>query len=99
MKKVLIYLLLGLFIAPFTILAQNARNSCGTTIESQQVLFKNMVELRNRYPIVTTPRAITYVPVWFHMVAKSDGTGRTTEANVAEMVAVGAHCHLQESRI
>jgi hypothetical protein len=86
MKKVLIYLLLGLFIAPLSIAAQNAHNSCGTTIESQQVLFKNMVELRNRYPIVAAPRAISYVPVWFHMVAKSDGTGRTTEANVAEMV-------------
>jgi Secretion system C-terminal sorting domain len=89
MKKVLIHLLLGLFLPPLSISAQNQiqpRSSCGTSIETQQVLFKNMTELRSRYPNVTTPRAISYIPVWFHMVAKSDGTGRTTEANVAEMV-------------
>lgn len=90
MKKVLIFLLLGLFTSPLSISAQNASArphlNCGTSVEDQQVLRNNMVELRNRYPNVAKLRAVAYVPVWFHMVAKSDGTGRTTLANVADML-------------
>jgi hypothetical protein len=90
MKKVFLILFLGLCLAPLSISAQEAgfhhHNSCGTSLETQQVLFKNMVELRNRYPNFAAPRAVVYIPVWFHMVAASNGTGRTTEANVAEMV-------------
>jgi hypothetical protein len=88
MKKTTILLLLSFFLGPLSINAQNSafQHSCGTSIETQEVLFKNMVELRNRYSNVVTSRAIAYIPVWFHLVAKSDGTGRTTEANVAEML-------------
>jgi hypothetical protein len=88
MKKINIFLLLPLFLGPLSINAQNSasNHSCGISAESQEVLFKNMVELRNRYPNLATSRAISYIPVWFHLVAKSDGTGRTTEANVAEML-------------
>jgi Metallo-peptidase family M12 len=88
MKKTTILLLLSFFLGPLSINAQNSafHHSCGTSIETQEVLFKNMVELRNRYPNVAASRAIAYIPVWFHMVAKTDGTGRTTEANVAEML-------------
>ena len=45
-----------------------------------------MVELRTRYPNIAKSRAVSYIPVWFHMVAKSDGTGRTTLANIADML-------------
>ena len=90
MKKVLILLLFGLFMSPLSISAQNASArphlTCGTSVEDQQVLFNNMVELRNRYPNVAKSRVVSYIPVWFHMVAKSDGTGRTTLANVADML-------------
>ena len=90
MKKVLILILFGCFLTPALMSAQNAAAhnhlQCGTSIETQQVLFKDMVELRNRYPNVTASRAVSYIPVWFHMVAKSDGTGRTTQANLAEML-------------
>jgi hypothetical protein len=89
MKKVLIHLLVGLFIAPLSMLAQTPttpRPTCGTTIESQQTMLYDMMESRARYPNYVAPRAVAYIPVWFHMVAKSDGTGRTTEANVAEML-------------
>jgi hypothetical protein len=88
MKKVLILLLVGLFIAPLSMSAQDTRPhlSCGTSMETQEILKRNMIELRNRYPNVATSRAVAYVPVWFHMVALSDGTGRATQANVAEML-------------
>ena len=90
MKKVLILILFGCFLTPLSMSAQNASArphlNCGTSVEDQQVLFKSMVELRKRYPNVAASRAVSYIPVWFHMVAKSDGTGRTTQANVAEML-------------
>ncbi|MDZ7880779.1 MAG: zinc-dependent metalloprotease [Saprospiraceae bacterium] len=91
MKKVLILILLGLFTSPLSIFAQDisahaSRHSCGTSMDAQQIGFRDMVELRNRYPHSVTPRAIAYIPVWFHMVAASNGVGRTTEANVADML-------------
>ncbi len=90
MKKVLIHLFLGLLIAPLSMLAQEPTQRlpmhCGTTIETQADLKKDMMELRQRFPNVASSRAIAYIPVWFHMVAKTDGTGRTTEANIADMV-------------
>jgi hypothetical protein len=88
MKKIAFFLLSSFFLGPLSINAQNSasHHSCGTSVETQEVLFKNMVELRHRYPNVATSRAIAYIPVWFHLVAKTDGTGRTTEANVAEML-------------
>lgn len=90
MKKTLLLSLFGLFFTPLSILAQNslphAHLHCGTSMEDQQVLYDNMVALRQRYPNLAASRAVTYVPVWFHLVAKTDGTGRTTRANVAEML-------------
>jgi hypothetical protein len=91
MKKVLILTLLGLLISPLSIFAQDvsghaSHHRCGTSMDAQQIAFRDMVELRNRYPNFSAPRAIAYVPVWFHMVAASNGTGRTNEAAVAEML-------------
>jgi hypothetical protein len=90
MKRVWILVLFGLLTTPLSILAQTGapqlRGRCGTTIEAQQIIFKEMDELRKRHPFVAAPRAISYVPVWFHMVATTAGVGRTTEANVAEML-------------
>jgi Secretion system C-terminal sorting domain len=88
MKKVLILMLLGLLTSPLSIFAQGhpSQHRCGTSTDAQQIAFRDMVELRNRYPNYAAPRAIAYVPVWFHMVAGSNGVGRTTEAAVAEML-------------
>lgn len=90
MKKGLILFLFGCFLTPLSMRAQNAAAhnhlQCGTSMETQAASYRDMVELRNRYPNVTASRAVSYIPVWFHMVAKSDGTGRTTQANVAEML-------------
>ena len=91
MKKVLILMLLGLLTCPLSIFAQDvsghaSQHRCGTSIDAQQIAFRDMVELRNRYPNFAAPRAIAYVPVWFHMVAASNGVGRTTEASIAEML-------------
>jgi hypothetical protein len=91
MKKVLILMLLGLLTSPLSIFAQDvsghpSQHRCGTSMDAQQIAFRDMVELRNRYPNFAAPRAIAYVPVWFHMVAGSNGVGRTTEAAVAEML-------------
>ena len=90
MKKGLILFLLGCFLTPLSLSAQNAAAhnhlQCGTSMETQQILYNDMVGFRSRYPNVAASRAVSYIPVWFHMVAKSDGTGRTTQANVAEML-------------
>jgi hypothetical protein len=89
MKKGLILFLFGCFLTPLSTLAQNAAHNhlqCGTSMETQAAAYRDMVEYRQRYPNVAASRAVSYIPVWFHMVAKSDGTGRTTQANVAEML-------------
>jgi hypothetical protein len=90
MKRVWILVLFGLLATPLSILAQTGapqlRGRCGTSIEAQQIIFKEMDELRKRHPFVAAPRAISYVPVWFHMVATTAGVGRTTEANIADML-------------
>jgi hypothetical protein len=89
MKKVLIHLVVALFIAPLSLFAQTPTthpHSCGTSIETQQTMLYDMMESRARYPNYVASRAVAYIPVWFHMVAKTDGTGRTNEANVAELL-------------
>jgi hypothetical protein len=89
MKKVLILILFGCFLTPLSMSAQNAAHNhlqCGTSMETQAAAYRDMVEYRQRYPNVTASRAVSYIPVWFHLAAKTDGTGRTTRANVAEML-------------
>ena len=88
MKNLTLLLFFGLFFSPLSIFAQNAptHQGCSTSMDDQQVLLKNMIELRQRHPNVATARGFIYVPVWFHIVTKTDGTGGTTEANIAEML-------------
>ena len=45
-----------------------------------------MIALRERFPVVAPMRAVAYVPVWFHLVAKSDGTGRVGMNKILEML-------------
>jgi Secretion system C-terminal sorting domain len=91
MKKLFTFFLFGLLVTPLSIFAQDVHSAhprpvCGTSMETQQFGLENTIELARRYPNFAAPRAVAYIPVWFHMVANSSGVGRTTEANVAEML-------------
>lgn len=86
MKKTTFYIfLLALFFTPLSIKAQQTP-ICGLSNQDARIIYDNMIELRERYPIVTTPRAVAYIPVWFHLVAKTDGTGRVSMLKVLEML-------------
>ena len=71
----------------FTLFLQS-QNLCGSTIEDMQANSAAIKEMRIKYPVGTTsqPRAVSYVPVWFHLVALSDGTGRVPEWKVLDML-------------
>lgn len=76
----------------FSATAQHAPGVCGTVGEwAQDVsarLLKNREHFRNN-PIQS--RAITYVPIKFHLVARSNGTGRIPEGRVYDQL-----CKLNE---
>ena len=59
---------------------------CGLSAQDARIVYNGMVELRERYPIVAPLRAIAYVPVWFHLVGKADGTGRVSMLKVLDML-------------
>ncbi len=59
---------------------------CGLTTQDARIIYNEMVELRARYPIVAPMRAVAYVPVWFHLVGKTDGTGRVSMLKVLDML-------------
>jgi hypothetical protein len=85
MKKTIQCFLFILLAYPLSISAQNTYKD-GTSMSDFQLNFKNMLELRARFPSVATSRAVSYVPVCFHLVAKDDGTGRVDEARVLDMI-------------
>lgn len=89
MQKTKIYIfLMTFFFAPLSTKAQQTATIpvCGISSQDAQIIYNNMIELRERYPIVAFPRAVAYIPVWFHLVAKSDGTGRVSMLKVLEML-------------
>ena len=91
MKKFFLFVVICLFsITISRTFAQNAptRNpfACGMSAEDARENFKYMNELRARYPQGAQLRAIAYVPVYFHLVAKDDATGRISESNVLDML-------------
>ncbi|MEY3052702.1 MAG: hypothetical protein RLY31_2487 [Bacteroidota bacterium] len=78
-----------LFIAP--LLAQ--QNWCGLTAEDARQLSLEFHQVReDMRGFVHTRSAVTYVPVRYHLVAKSDGTGRPSER-----LALQSLCLLNES--
>lgn len=84
--------LLALFFAMAGTAIAQAPFTCGTSQEDLQAakeqMFKNMEELRG----VALPRTVTYVPVRFWRVGKSDGTGKIPERNILD-----ALCTLNEN--
>jgi Secretion system C-terminal sorting domain len=86
MKKIYLFsFLFLLFLTPLSIKAQQPR-ICGLSAQDARILQNSMLELRERHPTVAPLRAVAYVPVWFHLVAKTDGTGRIGMNKVLEML-------------
>ena len=74
---------------PLSIFAQNEQKMLqnGTSEDAFRINFKNMMELREKFPKPLSARSATvYVPVCFHLVAKDDGTGRIFESDVLELL-------------
>jgi Secretion system C-terminal sorting domain len=86
MKKLSLSIALCLLSYPLSILAQNNQQfgTDGTSDDTYQINFKNMMSLREKYPTVLMTRAVNYVPVCFHLVAKDDGSGRVLETAVLD---------------
>jgi hypothetical protein len=85
MKKAVQFFLIFLLTIPFNSSAQNGLKD-GTSLADLQLNFTNMMQLRARFPSVSSLRAVNYVPVCFHLVAKDDGTGRVNEARVLDIL-------------
>ncbi|MBL7816169.1 MAG: zinc-dependent metalloprotease [Saprospiraceae bacterium] len=66
--------------------AQTQPQVCGLSAHDSRIIFDDMLELRERHPSVTSLRAVVYIPVWFHLVAKADGTGRVSMMKVLDML-------------
>jgi hypothetical protein len=89
MKKILVFqLLFFLFLSPLSIKAQQMpqRGVCGLSAQDAQIIKNTMLESRERHPNMAPMRAVAYVPIWFHLVAKADGTGRVGLNKIFEML-------------
>ncbi len=77
----------------FTSVAAQAQHYCGVSTEMGANIMEQMQSNRNEMrDYVHTRGAITYVPVRFFLVAKSDGTGRASERAGLQTL-----CHLNEN--
>jgi hypothetical protein len=85
MKKTTQLLLFILLAYPLSIAAQKVVKD-GTSMADLQLNLRNMMALRARFPTVAASRAVSFVPVCFHLVAKDDGTGRVEEARVLDLL-------------
>lgn len=87
MKHGLLLFALIIWTAGSTLTAQTAPHICGTHGDMAapmiERLHRNLETLQNQ-PI--TPRDIQYVPIKFHLVAKSDGTGRVAESRMLDQL-------------
>ncbi len=90
MRKILFLLTIIMsFAYPLSILAQEARpkHFCGLSHDDQEVLYKNMMELRARYgDIIQTRGAVAYVPMVLHLVANNSGVGRVSEPRLLDFI-------------
>ena len=59
---------------------------CGCTAEEQEQIKLRMLENRETFKnqTILRPESITYIPITYHLVAKSDGTGRIALRRVFE---------------
>ena len=90
MKKILVFTLLFLlFFTPLSIKAQQTTTKpmvCGLSTQDADIIYNEMIALRERYPVVAPMRAVAYVPVWFHLVATTEGTGRVPMNKILDML-------------
>ncbi len=63
-------------------------NLCGMSMDDIHANASIIKELRAKYPQGTTSelRAVSYVPVWFHIVSLTDGTGGVPEWKILDML-------------
>ena len=89
MKKILTFFLVLSLFTSLPIFAQKAlsSNACGTSSEDMHTIFDRMQENRARYGNAVQMRAVAYIPVALHLAAKTDGTGRISEARVLDYLA------------
>lgn len=89
MKKILTFLLVLSIFTPLSIFAQNAHPShaCGTSHKDLEAIYETMQENRARYGNNVQMRAVAYIPVALHLAAKTDGTGRLSEARILDYIA------------
>jgi Secretion system C-terminal sorting domain/Pregnancy-associated plasma protein-A len=85
LKRTCAIFLILLNLAPLSTKAQQTP-VCGLSTQDARIIFNDMQTLRERHPFVASQRAIAYVPVWFHLIAKTDGTGRVSMLKVLEML-------------
>jgi hypothetical protein len=85
----LIFLLVSAFISP---IFSQSNNWCNISSQDAQQMKEYMFQVRNDMRGYVFDRsAVTYIPVRFFLVAKSDGTKRPSER-----LALQALCHLNE---
>ena len=78
MQKITCYLTFLLLFAVSQAFAQ--KHKCGVTFEMGLEIMEQMIQNRNEMrDFVNTRNTTVYLPVRFFLVAKSDGTGRTSE--------------------
>lgn len=84
-----VYTFILLLALQATTFAQTYRPVCGTSQEDlsiiSQRLQQHLADIRHNPPLLEE-RTIKYVPLTFHLVAKSDGTGRINEKDVYDQL-------------
>ena len=77
-------LLVILFFLPFISFSQT-ENTCGTSPVDLQINAQKILEQRVKGDVANF-RALVYIPVWFHIVSKTDGTSAVSEGNILDML-------------
>lgn len=72
------------FLLPYFVFAQNY-NTCGISQVDLQYNVKKILDQRAKGEVAGF-RALVYIPVWFHIVSKTDGTSAVSEGNVLDML-------------
>jgi hypothetical protein len=94
-KKALFLFFIVCFLAPLSnglfqndLKAQRTQSNhvCGQNERDAQFSYKELMTMRERFPNPVPMRAVAYVPVYFHVVANTDGTGRVSMVKLLEML-------------
>ncbi len=87
MKKLLLSLAIIASMTPLSIFAQNHQFSCGTTTADLEQITNRLLQNREEFKNVVEMRgAVAYIPVAFHLIAASDGSGRVAEGRLLDMI-------------